>query len=225
MENCINNLRQKSDLRNAPAYLLIAGSRELLIRLFGSYPHFQHISLSDIEVLDDADRVYCEPVPRSDLGQELPESVVTQHCVDLDFLVRFGFGIIRGSVLEAPEYGVFSYHHGDLREYRGRPAGFWEFMEGADTIGVTLQQLTDELDGGGVIQIKQFEIDHDATYQDVLRTAYLGSVSMLSKAVASIHTDEFSPAEPASVGELYTAPGWRTTFRYGWKNSRRKLTL
>ena len=200
------------NLRNAPAYLLIAGSRELSIRLFGSYPYFQHVSLADVEVLDDANRVYCEPVPRSDFGQELPESVVTEYCSELDFLVRFGFGIIRGNVLDAPEYGVFSYHHGDLREYRGRPAGFWEFMQDADTIGVTLQQLTDELDGGGVIQIKQFEIDHDATYQDVLRTAYLGSVNMLSKAVASIHIEEFSPAEPTSVGELYTAPGWRTTF-------------
>lgn len=213
------------NLRKAPAYLLIAGSRELSIRLFGSYPYLQRVPLSDVEVLDNADRVYCDPVPRSDFGQELPESVVNDYCPDLDFLVRFGFGIIRGSVLDAPEYGVFSYHHGDLREYRGRPAGFWEFMQDADTIGVTLQQLTDELDGGGVIQIKEFEINHGATYQDVLRTAYLGSVNMLSEAVASIHTNEFSPAEPSNVGELYTAPGWRTTLRYGWKNSRRRLSL
>lgn len=147
------------NLRKVPAYVLIAGSRELSIRLFGSYPYLQHVPLSDVEVLDGANRVYCEPALWSDFGQELPESVVAEHCTDLDFLVRSGFGIIRGSVLEAPEYGVFSYHHGDLREYRGRPAGFWEFMPDADTIGVTLQQLTDELDSARIIQTEKFEIN------------------------------------------------------------------
>jgi len=63
--------------------------------------------------------VYCEPVPRSNLGQELPSDVVNSYCSDLDILVGFGFGIIRGGVLTAPTYGVFSYHHGDIREYRG----------------------------------------------------------------------------------------------------------
>lgn len=213
------------NLRKAPAYLLIAGTRELSIRLFRSYPYLRPIPLTDIEVLEQANRVYCEPVRRSEFGQELPNSVVAEHCVDLDFLVRFGFGIIRGNVLDAPEYGVFSYHHGDLREYRGRPAGFWEFMQDADTIGVTLQQLTDKLDGGNVIQIEEFEIGDGDTYQDVLRTACLGSVNLLSEAVASIHADEFSPTKPSKMGELYTAPGWHTTLRYGWKNSRRRLSL
>lgn len=213
------------NLRKAPAYLLIAGSRELSIRLFGSYPILQQVPLSDVEVFNDADQVYCEPIPQSDFGQELPKSVVNDHCSNLDFLVRFGFGIIRGRVLDAPEYGVFSYHHGDLREYRGRPAGFWEFMQDADTVGVTLQQLTDVLDGGNVIQIEEFEIGDGDMYQEVLRTAYLGSVNMLSEAVASIHADEFSPIKPSKMGELYTAPGWHTTLRYGWKNSRRRLSV
>jgi folate-dependent phosphoribosylglycinamide formyltransferase PurN len=216
--------RIRYNLRKAPAYLIIAGSRKLSTRLLGSHPYLQRVSLSDIEVFKDAKRVHCKPVPRSDLGQELPELVVSEYCSDLDFLVRFGFGIIRGEVLDAPKYGVFSYHHGDLREYRGRPAGFWEFMHDSDTIGVTLQQLTDELDGGGVIQIKEFEIGESDTYQDVLSTAYLGGVDMLSEAVSSIHSNDFSPTKPDRMGELNTAPDWRSAIRYVWKNSRQRIT-
>lgn len=210
------------NLREAPAYLLIAGIRELSIRLFGSYPYLQRVSLPDIEILGDADRVHCDPVSRSDFGQELPNSIVAGYCSDLDFVVRFGFGIVRGSILDAPKYGVFSYHHGDLREYRGRPAGFWEFLENANTIGVTLQQLTDTLDAGGVIQIKQFRIMADDTYQDILRMVYRGSVNMLSEAVSSIQAGKFCPVEPSSKGSLYTAPGWIASLRYGWKNIRRR---
>jgi hypothetical protein len=215
--------RIRYNLRNAPAYLFIAGSRELAIRLLGSYPYLESVHLSEIKLFDRVKQVYCEPVQRSDIGQELPESVVEEYCADLDFLVRFGFGILRGDVLDASRYGVFSYHHGDIREHRGRPAGFWEFMDDAETIGVTLQQLTDELDAGGVIQINLFEIDSGDTYQDILRTAYLGSVDMLAEAVTAIHNGEFEPTEPDSLGNLYTAPNWEYAVKYLLKNMRKRL--
>lgn len=211
------------NLRTAPAYLILAGIRELSIRLFGSQSYLESVSISDVGLLEDAVRVYCEPIPRSDFGQELPRSVVNERCRELDVLIRFGFGIIRGDVLDAPTYGVFSYHHGDLRRYRGRPAGFWEFMHDEDTIGVTLQQLTDELDCGKVIQIEEFDIEPDATYQEVLRTVYLGSLEMLAEAVMSIREDKFNPGKMNEVGELYTAPGWLPSVKYLLKNSIRKL--
>ncbi len=69
----------------------------------------------------------------------------------LDVLLRFGFRIIRGEILDSARYGVWSFHHGDNREYRGTPAMFWEMYEGNPVCGVTLQILTDQLDGGKVI--------------------------------------------------------------------------
>jgi len=44
---------------------------------------------------------------------------------DLDFVLRFAFGIIRGPVLESARYGVWSFHHGDPEKYRGGPYCFW----------------------------------------------------------------------------------------------------
>lgn len=215
--------RIRYNLRNAPAYLLIAGSRELSVRFLGNHSYLQSVSHSDVELLEGIQRVYCEPVPRSDLGQELPSDVVNSYCSGLDILVRFGFGIIRGEVLTAPTYGVFSYHHGDIREYRGRPAGFWEFMNDEPRIGVTLQQLTDELDGGRVIQLNDFEIEESDTYQEVMRTAYDGSIGMLADAVSTIHQGDFDPSEPESLGDMYTAPDWKTAASYFFKNTKKRL--
>ncbi len=69
----------------------------------------------------------------------------------LDVLVRIGFRILRGDVLRSARHGVWSFHHGDSRRYRGGPAGVWEVLEDAPESGVTLQRLTEELDGGEVL--------------------------------------------------------------------------
>jgi hypothetical protein len=70
---------------------------------------------------------------------------------DLDVMIRFGFRIIKGDILGAARYGVWSIHHGDNRKYRGGPALFWEMYERNPESGTVLQVLTDQLDGGRVI--------------------------------------------------------------------------
>ena len=47
-----------------------------------------------------------------------------------DVLLRFGFNILRGAILELPTHGVWSYHHGDELKYRGGPPGLWEIVNG-----------------------------------------------------------------------------------------------
>ncbi len=69
----------------------------------------------------------------------------------LDILVRLGFRILKGDVLEAAKYGVWSYHHGDSLVNRGGPFGFWEVMESWPESGAVLQILGEDLDGGTVL--------------------------------------------------------------------------
>ncbi len=75
---------------------------------------------------------------------------------NLDFLLRFGFGILRGDVLDAARYGIWSYHHDDERRYRGGPPCFWEVARGDPASGVILQRLTERLDGGIVLRRGRF---------------------------------------------------------------------
>ena len=86
-----------------------------------------------------------------------PNDIEKIRSYNLDFILRFGFDIIRGDVLKAAKYGVWSYHHDDERVVRGGPPGFWEFMHKTPANGVILQQLTDDLDKGLIIKRLQFD--------------------------------------------------------------------
>src|SRR5439155_14633573 len=70
---------------------------------------------------------------------------------EIDVLLRLGFRILRGEVLNSSKYGVWSYHHGDNAINRGGPAGFWEAMESWPETGSILQILTEDLDNGKVL--------------------------------------------------------------------------
>ncbi len=71
---------------------------------------------------------------------------------ELDFILRFGFNILRGDILTSAKYGIWSFHHGDEQQYRGGPPGFWELMQGRSSCGAILQQLTETLDGGVILK-------------------------------------------------------------------------
>ncbi len=97
------------------------------------------------------ERIEVEPIKKGFVHRFPPEIVEEIRKKDLDVLLRFGFNILRGNILQAARYGVWSYHHGDNDYYRGGPAHFWELVEGSPTSGVILQVLTEELDGGLVL--------------------------------------------------------------------------
>jgi hypothetical protein len=81
-----------------------------------------------------------------------PQDVERIRSYDLDFILRFAFGIIRGDVLDAARYGVWSFHHDDESKFRGRPPAFWEIYHGEPTTGAILQRLVDRLDAGVILR-------------------------------------------------------------------------
>jgi len=98
-------------------------------------------------------RITCKPEQRGKWSQYFtPADVEAIRALDLDFILKFAFGIIRGDILRAARYGVWSYHHDDEEKYRGGPPGFWEIYRGDPVTGALLQRLTDRLDGGVVLK-------------------------------------------------------------------------
>ncbi len=78
------------------------------------------------------------------------DDITAIKAYDLDILIRLGFRILRGEILNAARFGVWSYHHGDNYANRGAPAGIWEVLEGAPCTGSVLQILNEDL-GNGVV--------------------------------------------------------------------------
>jgi hypothetical protein len=184
----------------------------LLKYIFSGRPwHNKRVDITQIEQFGDVERVYCEPQPAEGLGSTLPGKAV-DSLADTDIVVRFGFGIVKDDALTAPTYGMLSYHHGDLRKYRGRPAGFHEFRNGEKTAGVTVQKLNESLDGGDIAAFTEVPIHDVISWSEALSRLYEASDGLLPEAVAKCVSDtlETNP----SRGDLYRMPTTRQTLEY-----------
>ena len=79
------------------------------------------------------------------------ESSIVVKSYNLDLIIRFSFNIISGEILNVAKNGIWSFHHADNDINRGGPAGFWEVFLKQTNTGVTLQRLSNNLDGGDII--------------------------------------------------------------------------
>jgi hypothetical protein len=116
-------------------------------------------------ILSEAPCITVNPVRRGSTDLFREDDLVQIRAANLDVVLRFGFRILRGEFLNIARYGVWSFHHDDNREYRGRPPLFWEIYEGNPVSGSILQILTESLDGGRVIYRSHSATDFTSLYR------------------------------------------------------------
>jgi len=144
---------------------------------------------------------------------------------DLDFILRFSFGIIRGDVLESARYGVWSFHHGDETRYRGGPPGFWEIERGDPVCGAVLQRLTDRLDAGIILRRGYFKTI-DYSYARNVNHLFMGTVEWPASVAAEIRaTGDTAVARPpsGSSAPILVAPTNLQMLRFGIRLGRNVL--
>lgn len=206
-------------------WALVAGLRSLFRRFDDKERPDSGVPLSEIDFLSDVERIPCRPEIVDGWQYRLPGEDVAAASARADVAVLFGFGFVVGPVLEAFDHGVLSFHHGNLREYRGQPMGFWEFVNDESVGGVTLQRLNDTLDGGEIIAVRRVPI-HDADrWGEVRRRLFEASRDLLAEGVRRVEDDSFSPDRPESdeLGDLYTLPHGRPVASYVAKSVGRTL--
>lgn len=157
-----------------------------------------------------------------------PYSELTYNFIrnnEIDVLVYLGgFGImVKKPLLEITPLGILSYHHGDMRLYRGQPAVFWEIYNSENKIGVVVQKLAVGLDCGEIFAEKQFDIKPFETFSDVKRKVYSGSVEMMSEALSQCYMKKNPPIVVDSFGKIYTLPNFRQWIVFQLKNFLRFL--
>ncbi|WP_132058665.1 formyltransferase family protein [Halorussus amylolyticus] len=192
-------------------------------RLLTPTPEYErHVRIDSIEGVSNAERLFCSPQSEGEFWNTFPGEIV-DRIENVDVVVRFGFGMIKGRILEAPEYGVLSYHPGDIRAYRGQPGGFWEFLDGEDEMGVTVQRLNETLDGGEIAALEVIDIKEVNTWQEIKKKAFSTAEGMLPPAVRSLTDPEKAVEHPDEIGALYSTPtGWAVV-RYVFKNTRGRI--
>lgn len=187
-------------------------------------PALERVPVRNLDGVDNAEWIRCAPITVDGWKSRLPESAA-DRMTDTDVAVRFGFGFLVGDALTAPEMGVLSFHHGDLREYRGQPMGFWEYVHGRDTAGVTVQRINETLDGGEIIAMEHVDITDAPTWTAVRRRLFDVSEDMLATAIRNLKADDFDLETPSEdeLGDLYRLPKGAPVLTFLQKTARGKL--
>ena len=175
----------------------------------------RQISLSN--ELVNVDMIYCRTNKKGKYSQYFTESDIDKiKSHNLDMILRFGFNIIRGDILEVPTYGVWSFHHGDYLKYRGGPPGFWEVFNEDQWSGAILQKLTDKLDDGIVLYKNQFKTDF-TSYKKNKNKLFWGTTkwpSIVCRNILSDQDDSIFIKSKTSTAPIYTAPNNLQTIKY-----------
>lgn len=155
--------------------------------------------------LNKIDRIFVKPTRKGYLDIFLLDDVEKVKGYNLDIILRHEFNIIRGEILDAAKYGIWSLHHGDNSVNRGGPPAFWEIVLNHAAVGVTLQKITNELDGGYVIDKAYYN-----THWSFVNTSHIvfeSSVSLLLKNIKKTQHGDFNiHKSPVYFNKLYKIP-------------------
>lgn len=153
----------------------------------------------------------------------LPEEVIDWLARQrVDAVIKFGLNLLRIPAAAPP---VLSYHHGDPRSYRGRPAGFYEMRDGAPFMGQIVQILSNRLDAGEVLAFTETRV-HRHSYRQTLLDAYTMSPRLLARALRALAAGErvaiaptgpnFRLPETRAVAAMVGASMWELAKRLAY---------
>lgn len=120
-----------------------------------------------------------------------------------------GFGIVKEPLLSLVPQGILSYHHGNMRKYRGQPVGFWELYHGEKEMGVTVQRLSAGLDNGTPIEEMTIPIKKGDTLATLCSRALDSSTGMMHEALQRVQQPDYKPTTIDYYGPIYTIPNLR----------------
>jgi hypothetical protein len=132
-------------------------------------------------------------------------------------LIKFGMGLLRIPPRDRLNVPILSYHHGDPARFRGRPAGFYELLDGETTVGQIVQRLSNQLDAGQIVAAAETRAVA-RSYRATLVEAYRHSPLLLPIAVRN--AVEGIAWEPPEWGQVYRLPGNATVLRFAFQRIR-----
>ena len=130
-----------------------------------------------------------------------------------DIIIRACSNILSGEILKLPKYGILSFHHGDIENFRGSPAGFWEVYFKKDDTGFIIQQLNENLDAGkvlyrGFFQTKYFFLLNQAEL-------YFKSNFFFKKILIDIYNKNIkNDFKYQTLGDIYEIPKITKQLKY-----------
>lgn len=130
---------------------------------------FELVDVRDIA--QGAEARNCQVIRKGKFSEYFNEQDISYlESKQLDFILRLGFGILKGNILNAAKYGVWSFHAADEQKYRGGPAHLLGIDNSDEYSAAILQKLTERLDGGIILRKGYFKFKSHTVGENVVRT-------------------------------------------------------
>ena len=136
---------------------LWANKNHLLWMLYNKFenklfkPQPNAFEFKNINGVVDCDEIIIQPQKKDKSCIFSSNDISKIKTYDLDVLINLCYIGLKGDILKISKCGIWSYCHGDRSVYRGGPPGVWEVFKAQDTIGVMLEILSEEIDGGKIM--------------------------------------------------------------------------
>ena len=163
--------------------------------------------------------IFCQTEKSDHLSQQFRDQDIKRiREADLHFILKFGFGNIRGMILDDARYGVLSFLHDDEQAYRGGPPAFWEIYNDDKITGAILYRLTDTLDAGlilkkGFVKTKySYASNMDQIFKETSRWPALLCIDILNG-----HTDQFHAKPGETTSPFHQRPRNRQVLAFLFK--------
>lgn len=208
---CANSKTHKQPLKSALYYLLnISSIRNTQTQ---SVP-WRQLTTKGYELID----FDCQ---HSGIWETIDDSTKSEvgH-QNLDLIIKFGMNLLKDPQDIPSKYGVLSFHHGDPSEYRGRPSGFYELINGANHVGAVVQQLSNKLDGGTIRSFGKYRIINHS-YRQTLENLFANSASLLRLAILNCVTSV--TIDLSTAGKNHRLPSNKTVVQFVSLLTRRKI--
>ena len=179
---------------------LVSSPDTLLYRLYRMYEDWRFRAQPDAFEMSDAKALLAgAPVLKakpqqsngSDWLRDEDIEKIKEH--DLDVLVRQGFRSLRGSILDCPKYGVWSYHNGTTDVNRDGLSALWDVVENRPTTDSDLRILADDHDHDTIL-CRSHAATHQLSVNLTDNTRYWKNLSFLPRKLKELHdqgADEF----------------------------------
>lgn len=162
----------------------------------------QQLPVEEVSCLSQAEFKYVEPIMDGNWA-ELPSDAVETVRESCDVVVRYGFRLLKGDVLETPECGVLSFHPADIRQYRGLGPP-QAYLDGCRRMGVTLQRLSEDIDGGDLVAYAETDVSGCKTLWDVYDRLDELQVELLAEGIRNLRDPSTEITTPDPLGEYYS---------------------
>jgi methionyl-tRNA formyltransferase len=158
---------------------------------------------------------------------KLNESSFIQEIRNLkpDLLISASYGkIIPDAVIQSARFGAINVHPSLLPKYRGAEPIFWQLARGEKKSGVTIFQLSKDLDQGSIILQEEFPISETDNYSTLESLCIRVGMKLLNSLFEKYDKEQPLPGTK-QVGEagFYARKIVESDERINWKDSAEQI--